>query len=482
MSPTSCQPAPPRTGARSIAQPATRMQPPGTEACAPWGFRQWRTPLVRRRPAGMFVLTGASPFPGRRDAGVPREGAPRYDPRTTCRGVKSAQSPLEPTPNLGTTPSRRGKEYFAFRSILPISTAYEQRTSLEPEACARWGCSSSAPRRRASWERLCPARILISGAPPLCGRDTSVPSVPCKHRRGVKSDNPLLEPTPNRGTTLSPWGKKYLEPRSPPSISIGYEHRTCLLSRHVRGGVFALAGRAPRACRGRWRWRDGARSTSKRPTRPRIGPSWKGKMRRCGRRARAGPPAFAGAGSGPRDRIGRDLGAEPAGQPVSAQSLPPRKRGNRAVQRAHPFRAPGPHLTQRERHHHWAGFVFLAVVLDVFSRRIVGWAMADHLRTELVLDALNMAATQRRPKAVIHHSDQRWPASPSRSCRPPVRPPRGRPRTPPAARRARRRRHAGGSRIVCGPCPRVTRPVADGQPSEGDLEDLQRAIRRLDAG
>ena len=54
----------------------------------------------------------------------------------------------------------------------------------------------------------------------------------------------------------------------------------------------------------------------------------------------------------------------------------------------------------------WAGFVFLAVVLDVFSRRIVGWAMADHLRTELVLDALNMAATQRRPTAVIHHSDQ----------------------------------------------------------------------------
>ena len=53
----------------------------------------------------------------------------------------------------------------------------------------------------------------------------------------------------------------------------------------------------------------------------------------------------------------------------------------------------------------WAGFVFLAVVLDVFSRRIVGWAMADHLRTELVLEALNMAVGQRRPEAVIHHSD-----------------------------------------------------------------------------
>ena len=54
----------------------------------------------------------------------------------------------------------------------------------------------------------------------------------------------------------------------------------------------------------------------------------------------------------------------------------------------------------------WAGFVFLAVVLDVYSRRIVGWAMAQHLRTELVLDALNMAVRQRRPEGVIHHSDQ----------------------------------------------------------------------------
>jgi putative transposase len=45
------------------------------------------------------------------------------------------------------------------------------------------------------------------------------------------------------------------------------------------------------------------------------------------------------------------------------------------------------------------------VVLDTFSRRIVGWAMATHLRTELVLEALNMAISQRRPAAVIHHSD-----------------------------------------------------------------------------
>ena len=53
-----------------------------------------------------------------------------------------------------------------------------------------------------------------------------------------------------------------------------------------------------------------------------------------------------------------------------------------------------------------AGFVYLAVVLDAFSRRIVGWAMANHLRTELVLDALEMAVGQRQSRDVIHHSDQ----------------------------------------------------------------------------
>jgi len=53
-----------------------------------------------------------------------------------------------------------------------------------------------------------------------------------------------------------------------------------------------------------------------------------------------------------------------------------------------------------------AGFLYLAVVLDAWSRKIVGWAMANHLRTQLVLDAMDMAVGQRRPKDVIHHSDQ----------------------------------------------------------------------------
>ena len=54
----------------------------------------------------------------------------------------------------------------------------------------------------------------------------------------------------------------------------------------------------------------------------------------------------------------------------------------------------------------WAGFLYLAVVLDAFSRRIVGWAMGHTLKAGLVLDALNMALGQRKPSGVIHHSDQ----------------------------------------------------------------------------
>lgn len=53
-----------------------------------------------------------------------------------------------------------------------------------------------------------------------------------------------------------------------------------------------------------------------------------------------------------------------------------------------------------------AGFLYLAVVLDVWSRKVIGWATANHLRAELVLDALEMAIRQRRPRDVIHHSDQ----------------------------------------------------------------------------
>ena len=59
------------------------------------------------------------------------------------------------------------------------------------------------------------------------------------------------------------------------------------------------------------------------------------------------------------------------------------------------------HLPTRE------GWLFLAVVLDAYSRRIVGWSMRDDLKTELVVDALGMAVTRRKPPAgVVHHSDR----------------------------------------------------------------------------
>jgi putative transposase len=55
----------------------------------------------------------------------------------------------------------------------------------------------------------------------------------------------------------------------------------------------------------------------------------------------------------------------------------------------------------------WEGWLYLAAVQDAFSRRIVGWSMADHMRSDLVVDALQMAIARRQPEAgLIHHSDQ----------------------------------------------------------------------------
>ncbi len=54
----------------------------------------------------------------------------------------------------------------------------------------------------------------------------------------------------------------------------------------------------------------------------------------------------------------------------------------------------------------WAGFLFLAVVIDVWSRKVVGWSMATSLKTDLVLAALDTAVSQRQPSGVIHHSDR----------------------------------------------------------------------------
>jgi len=57
--------------------------------------------------------------------------------------------------------------------------------------------------------------------------------------------------------------------------------------------------------------------------------------------------------------------------------------------------------------HTWEGWLYLSFVLDTYSRRVVGWSMANNLRTELVLDALNMAIYTRQPQpGLIHHSDR----------------------------------------------------------------------------
>ncbi len=74
------------------------------------------------------------------------------------------------------------------------------------------------------------------------------------------------------------------------------------------------------------------------------------------------------------------------------------------------FRAPGPNrlwVADITYIPTWEGYLFLAAVIDCWSRRLIGWSMRDDLRAELVLDALGMAVTRRRPQAgVIHHSDR----------------------------------------------------------------------------
>ena len=52
------------------------------------------------------------------------------------------------------------------------------------------------------------------------------------------------------------------------------------------------------------------------------------------------------------------------------------------------------------------GFLYLAFILDLYSRRVVGWAVEGHLRTEIVVDALRMAVWRKPAAGLVHHSDQ----------------------------------------------------------------------------
>src|SRR5205823_45045 len=70
----------------------------------------------------------------------------------------------------------------------------------------------------------------------------------------------------------------------------------------------------------------------------------------------------------------------------------------------------------------WEGWLYLATVIDLASRRVVGWAMADHMRTQLVSDALRMAVARRRPApGLIFHSDRGTQGGINRSSQHPTR-------------------------------------------------------------
>ena len=117
---------------------------------------------------------------------------------------------------------------------------------------------------------------------------------------------------------------------------------------------------------------------------------------RCGRKRVARLMRAAGLeGIHRRRRQGltrRDPAAEPSDDLVERNFRP-----------AEPDRLWVADITQQRC---WNGWLYVAVVIDAFSRRVVGWSMADNLRTELVLDALNMAVAHRKPTAeVVHHSD-----------------------------------------------------------------------------
>jgi putative transposase len=63
-------------------------------------------------------------------------------------------------------------------------------------------------------------------------------------------------------------------------------------------------------------------------------------------------------------------------------------------------------VTDITQHRTGEGWIYCAAVVDVFSRRCVGWSIADHLRTELVVDAIDMARWRRRPVGTVVHSDR----------------------------------------------------------------------------
>jgi putative transposase len=105
------------------------------------------------------------------------------------------------------------------------------------------------------------------------------------------------------------------------------------------------------------------------------------------------------------------VGAKRRGQPWRT-TRPDGLAGRRPDLVARDFTAPAPNrlwLADLSYLRCWEGLVFFAFVIDAFSRRVVGWQLASHMRTTLVLDALRMALHQREPGAdveLVHHSDR----------------------------------------------------------------------------
>jgi putative transposase len=118
-------------------------------------------------------------------------------------------------------------------------------------------------------------------------------------------------------------------------------------------------------------------------------------------------------------RVGRKR-VERLMQAAGISGLAPRKRGRTTIRVAgvrvaddlveRRFRPPAPNLlwlADITYLRSWEGWLYLAAVQEAYSRAIVGWSMAAHMRAELVVDALKMALARRRPDpGLVHHSDQ----------------------------------------------------------------------------
>jgi putative transposase len=177
--------------------------------------------------------------------------------------------------------------------------------------------------------------------------------------------------------------------------------KMCELLEVSTSGYYAWLGRGP-----------SARTVSDRDLTGRIVTIWEGSHRSYGAPRIQAELAESGMGVG-RKRVARLMAA--AGiQGVTRRKWvrttirdPKSRPAPDLVERR--FRADGPNLiwvADITEIPTWEGSLFLAAVQDVWSRRIVGWAMASHMRAELVTAALDMAISRRRPRGVVHHSDQ----------------------------------------------------------------------------